>query len=187
MLHIQEIRKNPDGLAFDQAFDLAAELKERNAEILDVKDIQAQGKVQYEEGLYFLDYDLSYTITLDSSRSMEPVDLQEAYLVNEIFADGQRERGQQDLIEEDLVLPIEGDEINLAESVADNILLHIPLQVLTAEEAAGAAMPAGRDWQVLSEEDYQKSQEQKKEENSPFAGLQAAGNLRSVSAGSSRR
>ena len=54
MLHIQEIRKNPDGLVFEKKLDLAEELKERNPEILDVQDIVAKGKVQYEDGLYFL-------------------------------------------------------------------------------------------------------------------------------------
>ena len=52
MLHIQEIRKNPDGLAFEKRLDLAEELKERNPEILDVQDIVAKGKVQYEDGLF---------------------------------------------------------------------------------------------------------------------------------------
>ena len=172
MLNIQEIRKNPDGLKFEQNFDLAQELQERNAEILDVKNVTAKGKAQYEEGLYFLDYELSYTITLASSRSMEPVDLQEAYLVNEIFADGQHGSSQQDLLEEDLVLPIEGDRIDLAESVADNILLNIPLKILTPEEEAGSEMPTGNDWQVMTEEEYQQSRKEKKEANSPFAGLQ---------------
>lgn len=172
MLNIQEIRKNPDGLKFEQNFDLAQELQERNAEILDVKNVTAKGKAQYEDGLYFLDYELSYTITLASSRSMEPVDLQESYLVNEIFADGQRGGSQQDLLEEDLVLPIEGDRIDLAESVADNILLNIPLKILTPEEEAGSEMPTGNDWQVMTEEEYQQSQKEKKEVNSPFAGLQ---------------
>ena len=172
MLNIQEIRKNPDGLKFEQNFDLAQELQERNDEILDVKNVTAKGKAQYEEGLYFLDYELSYTITLASSRSMEPVDLQESYLVNEIFADGQHGSSQQDLLEEDLVLPIEGDRIDLAESVADNILLNIPLKILTPEEEAGSEMPTGNDWQVMTEEEYQQSQKEKKEVNSPFAGLQ---------------
>ena len=36
MLHIQEIRKNPDGLAFEQGFDLTQELQVRNHEILNV-------------------------------------------------------------------------------------------------------------------------------------------------------
>ena len=110
--------------------------------------------------------------TLASSRSMEPVDLQESYLVNEIFVDGQRGGSQQDLVEEDLVLPIEGDRIDLAESVADNILLNIPLKILTPEEEAGSEMPTGNDWQVMTEEEYQQSQKEKKEVNSPFAGLQ---------------
>lgn len=52
MLNIQEIRKNPDGLAFEKKLDLAEELKERNAEILDVQDIVASGRAQYEDGLY---------------------------------------------------------------------------------------------------------------------------------------
>ena len=51
----------------------------RNQEILDVKDILAVGKVQYEDRMYFLDYQLSYTIVLASSRSMEPVELVESY------------------------------------------------------------------------------------------------------------
>ena len=69
MLHIQEIRKNPDGLAFEQGFDLTQELQVRNPEILNVQDIFASGRVQYEDGLYFLDYDLSYTCLLYTSPS----------------------------------------------------------------------------------------------------------------------
>ena len=67
-LNIQEIRKQPEGLHFEQALDMAADLRKRNQEILDVKDILAVGKVQYEDRLYFLDYQLSYTIVLLPSR-----------------------------------------------------------------------------------------------------------------------
>ena len=171
MLNIQEIRKNSDGLAFEKKLDLAEELKERNAEILDVQDIVASGRAQYEDGLYFLDYELSYTITLASSRSMEPVERKESYLVNEIFMeDGQVD--SQEMIDQDLVLPIENGEINVAESVADNILLNIPLKVLTAAEEAGSDLPTGRDWQDMPEEDYHRYRADKKGENSPVAGLQ---------------
>jgi len=171
MLHIQEIRKNPDGLTFEKKLDLAEELKERNPEILDVQDIVAKGKVQYEDGLYFLDYDLSYTITLTSSRSMEPVELKESYLVNEIFME-EGQAASQDLIDQDLVLPIENGEINIAESVADNILMNIPLKILTAEEEAGQGFLSGQDWQVMTEEEFAAAQEAQKEKNNPFAGLQ---------------
>lgn len=172
MLNIQEIKKNAGGLQFDQDFDLAQELKERNREVLDIQKIVARGQAQYENGLYFLDYTLTYQITLASSRSMAPVDIVEDYMVHEVFASVEDGSVQKDLLEDDLVLPFEGDTIDLAASVADNILLHIPLKVLTPGEEAGEAMPMGIDWQVLTEEDYQKQQMEKKEANSPFAGLQ---------------
>ena len=63
-LNIQEIRKQSEGLHFEQTLDLVADLRSRNQEILDVKDILAVGKVQYEDRMYFLDYQLSYTIVL---------------------------------------------------------------------------------------------------------------------------
>ena len=140
-LFTQEIRKNPEGLAFDT-------------------------------GLYVLDYQLSYTIVLASSRSMEPVELQESYPVTEVFAEDVQSDADIEALEEDLILPIEGGKIDLSESVADNILLNIPLKVLTPEEEAGQGFIEGNDWKILSEEEYQAAQAIKKEENSPFAGLQ---------------
>ena len=121
MLNIHEIRKNPDGLDFEVNFDLVADLKGRNPEILGIRDVLARGKAQYEDGLYFLDYDLSYTITLASSRSMEPVERKETYLVNEIFMENHGEKISQDLIDDDLIE-------YCAQSRAFMPHFHIPLQ-----------------------------------------------------------
>ena len=170
-LYTQEIRKNPEGLAFDQELDLLKELQKRNPEILDLKDVTATGRVAYDTGLYVLDYQLTYTIVLASSRSMEPVELQESYPVTEVFAEDAQSEADIEALEEDLILPIEGGRIDLSESVADNILLNIPLKVLTPEEEAGQGFIEGNDWKILSEEEYQAAQAIKKEENSPFAGL----------------
>lgn len=170
-LFTQEIRKNPEGLAFDQELDLLKELQKRNPEILDLKNVTATGRVAYDTGLYVLDYQLSYTIVLASSRSMEPVELQESYPVTEVFAEDAQSEADIEALEEDLILPIEGGKIYLSESVADNILLNIPLKVLTPEEEAGQGFIEGNDWKILSEEEYQAAQAIKKEENSPFAGL----------------
>ena len=171
-LFTQEIRKNPEGLAFDQELDLLKDLQKRNPEILDLKNVTATGRVAYDTGLYVLDYQLNYTIVLASSRSMEPVELQESYPVTEVFAEDVQSDADIEALEEDLILPIEGGKIDLSESVADNILLNIPLKVLTPEEEAGQGFIEGNDWKILSEEEYQASQAIKKEENSPFAGLQ---------------
>lgn len=170
-LFTQEIRKNPEGLAFDQELDLLKELQKRNPEILDLKNVTATGRVAYDTGLYVLDYQLSYTIVLASSRSMEPVELQESYPVTEVFAEDVQSDADIEALEEDLILPIEGGKIDLSESVADNILLNIPLKVLTPEEESGQGFIEGNDWKILSEEEYQAAQAIKKEENSPFAGL----------------
>ena len=170
-LFTQEIRKNPEGLAFDQELDLLKDLQKRNPEILDLKNVTATGGVAYDTGLYVLDYQLTYTIVLASSRSMEPVELQESYPVTEVFAEDVQSEADIEALEEDLILPIEGGKIDLSESVADNILLNIPLKVLTPEEEAGQGFIEGNDWKILSEEEYQAAQVIKKEENSPFAGL----------------
>ena len=170
-LFTQEIRKNPEGLAFDQGLDLLKDLQKRNPEILDLKNVTATGGVAYDTGLYVLDYQLTYTIVLASSRSMEPVELQESYPVTEVFAEDVQSEADIEALEEDLILPIEGGKIDLSESVADNILLNIPLKVLTPEEEAGQGFIEGNDWKILSEEEYQAAQVIKKEENSPFAGL----------------
>ena len=171
-LYTQEIRKNPKGLAFDQELDLLKELQKRNPEILDLKDVTATGRVAYDTGLYILDYQLTYTIVLASSRSMEPVELQESYPVTEVFAEDVQSEADIEALEEDLILPIEGGRIDLSESVADNILLNIPLKVLTPEEESGQGFIEGNDWKIMTEEEYQEAQALKKEENSPFAGLQ---------------
>ena len=171
-LFTQEIRKNPEGLAFNQELDLLKDLQKRNPEILDLKNVTATGGVAYDTGLYVLDYQLTYTIVLASSRSMEPVELQESYPVTEVFAEDVQSEADIEALEEDLILPIEGGKIDLSESVADNILLNIPLKVLTPEEEAGEGFIEGNDWKILSEEEYQAAQAIKKEENSPFAGLQ---------------
>ena len=170
-LFTQEIRKNPEGLAFNQELDLLKDLQKRNPEILDLKNVTATGGVAYDTGLYVLDYQLTYTIVLASSRSMEPVELQESYPVTEVFAEDVQSEADIEALEEDLILPIEGGKIDLSESVADNILLNIPLKVLTPEEEAGQGFIEGNDWKILSEEEYQAAQAIKKEENSPFAGL----------------
>ncbi len=171
-LFTQEIRKNPEGLAFNQELDLLKDLQKRNPEILDLKNVTATGGVAYDTGLYVLDYQLSYTIVLASSRSMEPVELQESYPVTEVFAEDVQSEADIEALEEDLILPIEGGKIDLSESVADNILLNIPLKVLTPEEEAGQGFIEGNDWKIMTEEEYQEAQAIKKEENSPFAGLQ---------------
>ncbi|TWT11325.1 DUF177 domain-containing protein [Streptococcus sp. sy004] len=171
MFNLNEIKKSQEGLSFEKSLDVTIALQDRQPEILKVAALVAKGRVVYEDGLYHLSYDLSYVITLPSSRSLVPVDLTEQLLVDEIFIEASQVADKKDLVEDHLVLVVEGDAIDLAESVIDNILLNIPLKVLTEEEAKEEQLPSGNDWVVLTESQYQNLKAEEKEANNPFAAL----------------
>ena len=102
---------------------------------------------------------------------MEPVELVESYPVTEVFMEGATNQLDQEVLDDDLVLPIENGELDLAESVSDNILLNIPIKVLTAEEEAGQGFVSGNDWQIMTEEEYQAQQAVKKRRKQSFCWL----------------
>ncbi|MGQ7383879.1 YceD family protein [Streptococcus suis] len=172
MFHIYDIQKTPDGISFDKTLDLQEELQARNGEVLGLSPVQVTGNIRFESGFFFLDYQMTYDITLASSRSLQPVVLHEVQNVNELFVANEAVLKEQDLIDEDMVLVVEDDYIVLDESVADNILLTIPIKVLTPEEEAGQELPSGQAWALMTEEDFQQKAQEKKEANSPFAQLQ---------------
>ncbi|SQF39508.1 transcriptional regulator [Streptococcus ferus] len=171
MYTLNEIRKASDGILFDDTFDLEAALRERNPEILGLEGLEAKGKVVYDDGFYVLDYYLTYTITLPSSRSLEPVQRSEQLMVEEVFIESQDVSAKKDLVEEELVIILEDPVIDLKESILDNILLNIPLKVLTPDEEANEELPSGKDWQIISQAQYEELKEKNKEAENPFAAL----------------
>lgn len=171
MFNLIEIKKHSEGISFDRQLDIKAALLERDQQILDIEPVSALGHISYDAGLYLLNYQLTYTITLPSSRSMEPVALTESLDISEVFIEEADLKSKAELVEDDLVLVIEGESISLEESIVDNILLNIPLRVLTAEEEQEDSMPSGQAWSVLTEEQYQAQQAEKAAANNPFANL----------------
>ncbi|MEQ9763299.1 DUF177 domain-containing protein [Streptococcus sp. ZJ151] len=171
MMKLVDIRKNPEGLHFEKELDLKDQLIARDDSVIDLQHLKAVGMVSFDDGLYLLDYQLAYELTLPSSRSMEAVTISEDYTVSEVFMTRTDASSRKELVEENLVLIIEDDQIDLSESILDNILLNIPLKVLTKEEEASETMPEGNDWMVLTEEQYQTMKEEEKQENNPFASL----------------
>lgn len=171
MFSISEIKKNPDGISFNVSLDIKEKLAERNKDVLDVKGIFVQGNVSYDDGLYLLNYTLDYTITLPSSRSMLPVDVHQIEEVSEVFIEAVDIHAKEDLVRENLILVLEEDYIDLEESAIDNMLLTIPMQVLSEEEQHSDTMPSGNSWSVLTEEQYDALQDKKKKENNPFSAL----------------
>lgn len=171
MFLINDIKKRQGGQDFAETLAIKEELMARNPEILDVAEVQAKGNISYENGLYLLTYTLSYQLTLPSSRSMQAVNVADSYIVTEAFVEETDTATLQELVEDDLVLMIEGNQIDLRESVIDNILLNIPLRVLTPKEEAEDVLPSGKNWKVLTQEQYQQEQAEKRREASPFSAL----------------
>ena len=154
---LQELHKLKDvGLPIDAELDLKNSLQERDKEILDISPIKVKGLISVGGQEYVMHYNMQYTITLPSARSLSPVelpmsiDVDEVFQTMETFEANKNEEG----IEE--ILVIEGNTLSLEESVADNILLEIPLRVLTPEEEASGQLPTGSFWKVVSEEDFEK-------------------------------
>ena len=106
-------------------------------------------------------------MTLPSTRSLKPVAIPFDFSVDEQFMTPEQFQRRNETIVEEEVLIIEGQTISLDESVADNLLLAIPLQVLTEEEKQGSAMPSGNDWAVLSEEDFANQKEAQAQQVDP--------------------
>ncbi|MBM7635458.1 YceD family protein [Streptococcus saliviloxodontae] len=171
MFHLLDIKKHEGGISFEQVIDIKEHLMARSDDIIDVDPVKVVGNISFDSGLYLLNYDLSYHLVLPSSRSMEPVSYQHQLFISEVFIEEKDAIAKKDLIDDDLVLVLEGDTINLVESIVDNILLAIPLRILTEEELQNEELPSGNSWSVMTEEQYQALQEEKKAENNPFSAL----------------
>lgn len=171
MFSLTEIKKASDGLTFERELVVEDQLLARAPEILAAGPVTVTGQVRHERGLYLLDYTMTYDLTLPSSRSLDPVLVANSRAVNEVFIEADQVALQKELVEEDLVLILETPAIDLEESVIDNILLNLPIRVLSPEEEAEDQLPSGESWTVLTESQYAAQQQADKEANSPFAGL----------------
>ena len=104
MIAISEIKKNAEGIAFNESLNIKETLMQRSSEVLDVKEVLVNGLVTYDDGLYLLNYRLDYTITLPSSRSMKPVDVHQIEDVTEVFVESADLHAKEDLVKENLAL-----------------------------------------------------------------------------------
>ncbi|MDR0297497.1 MAG: YceD family protein [Streptococcaceae bacterium] len=161
---LQEIQRERE-IAFDESIALTEVIQSREPSILSLSALTVKGTIRFEDGYYDLVYTASYTITLPSSRSLTPVAREVVLDVAETFSDAASAD------ENEAVLALESDEISLDDSLADNVLLEIPLQILTADEEKNEKLPSGNAWQVLSEEDYAALQKEEKQKSNPFSNL----------------
>ena len=156
LLELRKYQEEP--LVFQETLDLESELISREKEIIAIRPIQVTGLITVSPKEYLLHYTLETVITLPSTRSLEPVEVPVEFTVDEVFMTTEQYQQQSDLLNAEEILILETQTLDLDESVADNILLKIPLQVLSEEEKLSQEYPSGNEWTVVSEEQYQEMQ-----------------------------
>ncbi|GAX05800.1 DNA-binding protein [Secundilactobacillus pentosiphilus] len=147
----KEYRQAP--LKFDEALDLKADLMERYPdEVLDVTPVHINGMVSVEgngDALFYAH--VKATLTVPSTRSLAPVELPADFDVTEFYVDSQAALSRYE--KTDVVLVVNNDEIDVDKAIADNLLLQIPMQVLTKAEQSADQLPEGQGWEVTIEGD----------------------------------
>src|SRR5699024_12663641 len=88
-------------------------------------------------------------MTMPSTRSLEPVVLDLQLPVSERFLE---DGWETDIVDEEHVVQLSMDSytLDLRESISDNILLNLPIQILTEKKEADDAFLEGNDWRVGS-------------------------------------
>lgn len=152
LLELNKYKDEP--YEFSETLDIKNSLMKRDNLILDVSPVDVTGILTVGKDEYLVHYTISVTITVPSSRSLTPVPLQLDIAVDEAFMTQEQFQRKDDRVSDEEIILLEKPTIDLVESVEDNILLSIPLQVLSTEETQTQKMPKGNDWEVLSEEAY---------------------------------
>lgn len=164
---IGELRRyKEEALNFSETIDVNDALTARDNEVLAVTPVTVEGILSVGKNEYILHYRLKTIVTVPSARSLEPVDLPLDVSVDEVFMTREQWSSMEEERDEE-ILVLDNDTIDLTNSIEDNILLAIPLQVFTEEELKSSDMPKGNDWEVISEEAYLQKKEESAETIDP--------------------
>ncbi|WP_125704587.1 YceD family protein [Lacticaseibacillus daqingensis] len=165
----QDLMKHrSEPLHLKETLDLKADLMQRDPEILDVSPIAVDGYVSFDDGDFLVSATLGGKLVIPSTRSLTPVDWPLDFTFSEVYVSPTTDKEKYE--EGQLLIDLDGDEIDLVAAIADHILLSIPMQVLTPQEAQDGDMPTGDDWAVMGEETYE-AQRKAEGGNNAFAKL----------------
>ncbi|MEJ6400516.1 DUF177 domain-containing protein [Nicoliella lavandulae] len=146
-------------LSEQETLDLKDDLLSRYSDqILDVQPIDVESHVFYDQGNAIVNAQVKGEITVPSSRSLTPVKFPLNFSINEVYVPDEAalKRFEQDDSNDDEIglIADEDGAIDFDRAVSDNIILQIPMHVLSPKESEFNIMPEGNDWQVISEDEY---------------------------------
>ncbi|MBM7616487.1 uncharacterized protein JOC36_000020 [Weissella uvarum] len=166
---LQNYKQEP--LQIDETLDLKQTMLEKFPDlILDMQPVHVKGFIQADQGDVMVHLHIETTIKTPSSRSLVPVDFPISTDMDEIYI---QEESHADRYEDDeTIILIDQDMVDFDEAIMEYIVVSIPMQVLSKAEQENDEMPSGKDWEVISEDDYAAKQAEDPEaKHTPLAGL----------------
>ena len=158
---VQDVRRYKDKpFEFEEKLDLTEDLKTRSEDVLSASPVEIKGQLFNDNGLVISDVKVKTTLKVPSTRSLLPVELPLDIRINEAY--NVENVATEDLEDYNVVIPVDDEDptINVYESIIDNILLSIPSKILTKKEETDNIMPSGKNWEVISEDDFKKQKEE---------------------------
>lgn len=157
LTELQKYQETP--LHIEETLDLNASLTERFPDmILKVDPVSIDGYISYKDGDAMATISVKTDLLVPSSRSLTPVQFPIDFAFTEFYLPSIEHQNRYEG-EETVIVLDENSSIDLDEAVAENIVLQIPLRVLSPEEQDGSPMPTGKEWEVVSEDEYENSDE----------------------------
>ncbi|GLB46764.1 DNA-binding protein [Philodulcilactobacillus myokoensis] len=152
---LQDLKEyNTKPLSVDETLNVESDLLNRYSDgILSSTPFQVHADVLYDRGNAVVNARATGEITVPSSRSLTPVKMPLDFHIDEIYVP---DREAIKLYDKDDVVMVLGKKqiINFDKSVADNIILQIPMHILSPKEDKYHIMPKGHDWEVMTEDEF---------------------------------
>lgn len=121
--------------------------------MIDASDFNVEGTAFADRGDVIVDTHIVGKLVVPSSRSLVPVDLPLDFTVEEFYVPSKAAESRYG--KDDVVFVLgEDDMVDMQRAVVDNVILHIPMHILSPEEMAGKKLPSGQDWDVMTVDDY---------------------------------
>lgn len=170
---LKQIRDYRDQvLNFETELLIEDALIKREPTVIHLDPVQVAGYLVARGQEYVLHCQLETTITLPSSRTLEPTPVKLSLPIKERYV-GIEDDSDVDEYEETTIV-LEHDYIDLEPAVLDAISLNLPVRVI-GEHEDDDYLPSGNDWTVVTEESYQQQIEKDKSNkiDPRFANLKA--------------
>lgn len=160
---LNELRQFKDEpLQFEEVLDLEKDLKERRKDLIAITPVKVRGTFVVDSRGVVGSFNVKTELTLPSTRSFVPVTIPLDFDFSEYYV-SQHQTNLSQFDDLDVVITLEDDILSLDKVVEDNILLQIPIQILSDDEknAKLEKMPQGENWNVLTEQQLEENAHKK--------------------------